>query len=163
LKVAHFYPQESNDANMHHEGLLGKYSNKQAEIDQNYYKGIEIALSQIAEQFKPIDVAQQAITNAWGKIGNAVDEFVQTGKFKFSDFAKSVLRDLAAMIIKAQIFKAIQATLGMFGFSLPGLAAGGPGGRPGGRHRHRGVGAATRGGGQGTHPRGRPALPTQRL
>jgi hypothetical protein len=34
LKVAHFYPQESNDANVHHEGLLGKYSNKQAEIDQ---------------------------------------------------------------------------------------------------------------------------------
>jgi lambda family phage tail tape measure protein len=106
--------------------ILQEGQAKQAEIDQNYYKGIEIALSQIAEQFKPIDVAQQAITNAWGKIGNAVDEFVQTGKFKFSDFAKSVLRDLAAMIIKAQIFKAIQATLGMFGFSLPGLAAGGP-------------------------------------
>ena len=106
--------------------ILQEGQAKQAEIDQNYYKGIEIALSQIAEQFKPINMAQQAITDTWGKIGNAVDEFVQTGKFKFSDFAKSVLRDLAAMIIKAQIFKAIQATLGMFGFSLPGLAAGGP-------------------------------------
>jgi hypothetical protein len=30
------------------------------------------------------------------------------------------------MIIKAQIFKAIQATLGFFGLPIPGLASGGP-------------------------------------
>jgi phage-related minor tail protein len=71
-------------------------------------------------------MAQDAIAQTWGKIGNAVDTFVETGKFKFSDFARGVLQDLAKMIIKAQLFAAIQATLGMFGFKIPGLATGGP-------------------------------------
>jgi phage-related minor tail protein len=71
-------------------------------------------------------MAQDAIMTGWNAIGGAVDEFVKTGKFKFKDFARSVIQDLLAMIIKAQIFKAIQGTMGMFGFSLPGLAEGGP-------------------------------------
>lgn len=99
---------------------------KQKALEQDYAAGIEMAISQIADQFKPINMAQKAITDAWGNINNAVDQFVTTGKFKFSDFAQSVIADLAKMIIKAQIFKAIQATLGLFGFSIPGLATGGP-------------------------------------
>jgi lambda family phage tail tape measure protein len=107
-------------------------SEKQREIDekkaleQSYAAGAVQALEQIADAFKPYKMAQDAITKTWGNISNAVDQFVETGKFKFSDFARSVIQDLAKMIIKAQIFKAIQATLGFFGFSIPGLAAGGP-------------------------------------
>lgn len=107
-------------------------ANKQREIDQktqlenSYAAGVVKGLNQIADQFTPINMAQKAISDTWGKINSAVDEFVRTGKFKFSDFAKSVIRDLAAMIIKAQIFKAIQASLGFFGISIPGLATGGP-------------------------------------
>jgi lambda family phage tail tape measure protein len=107
-------------------------SEKQREIDekkaleQSYAAGAVQALEQIADAFKPYKMAQDAITKTWGNISNAVDQFVETGKFKFSDFARSVIQDLAKMILKAQIFKAIQATLGFFGFSIPGLAAGGP-------------------------------------
>lgn len=96
------------------------------ELEQSYIAGVVKAMDQIAEQFKPINMAQKAVTDAWGNISDAVDEFVKTGKFKFSDLARSVIQDLAKMIIKAQIFKAIQATLGFFGLSLPGLAEGGP-------------------------------------
>lgn len=98
----------------------------QKALQENSILGAQEAMQRIAEQFKPYNMAQDAILQTWSKIGSAVDEFVQTGKFKFSDFAKSVIRDLAAMIIKAQIFKAIQATLGLFGFKIPGLATGGP-------------------------------------
>lgn len=107
-------------------------SEKQREIDEkkaleeSYAAGAVQAINQIADSLKPYKMAQDAIAQTWGKIGSAVDQFVETGKFKFSDFARSVIQDLAKMIIKAQIFKAIQATLGLFGFSIPGLATGGP-------------------------------------
>ncbi len=93
---------------------------------QNVIKGVEDAMTSINRAFTPYQMAQDAILQTWNKIGSAVDTFVQTGKFKFSDFAKSVIRDLAAMIVKAQIFKAISGVMGFFGVSLPGLAAGGP-------------------------------------
>lgn len=98
----------------------------QKAVQENALLGAQEAMSRIADQFKPYQMAQDAILQTWNNIGSAVDTFVQTGKFKFSDFAKSVLRDLAAMIIKAQILFAIKKTLGFFGLSLPGLAEGGP-------------------------------------
>jgi lambda family phage tail tape measure protein len=94
--------------------------------EQSFASGLTAAMTQLQEQFKPYNMMQKAVLDTWGKISNAVDEFVTTGKFKFGDFARSVIADLAKMIIKAQIFKAIQATLGFFGLSLPGLAEGGP-------------------------------------
>jgi hypothetical protein len=95
--------------------------------DQNdAHRGALNALDQISKTFTPYSMAQDAILSTWNKIGSAIDTFVDTGKLKFSDFAKSVLRDLAKMIIKAQIFKAISGFAGSFGLSIPGLATGGP-------------------------------------
>ncbi len=84
------------------------------------------ALDNIANQFTPYKMAQDAILSGWNKIGSAIDTFIDTGKFKFSDFARSVIADLAKMIIKAQIFQAINAASSFFGFKIPGLAEGGP-------------------------------------
>jgi lambda family phage tail tape measure protein len=98
----------------------------QRAIQENARLGAEQAVYDIAKQFKPYTMAQEAVKKGWDAIGSAVDDFVKTGKFKFSDFARSVLADLAKMIIKAQIFKAISGIAGAFGISLPGLAAGGP-------------------------------------
>ncbi len=96
----------------------------QRATQENATLGIEQAIADIAKQFEPYTMAQDAVLAGWNKIGSAIDNFVETGKFKFSDFARSVIADFAKMIIKAQIFKALQATLGFFG--LPGLAEGGP-------------------------------------
>ena len=107
-------------------------SEKQREIDQkkaleqSYAAGAVQALQQITDSMTPFKMAQDAISQTFGKIGSAIDQFVDTGKFKFSDFARSIIADLAKMIIKAQVFQAIQTTLGMFGFKIPGLATGGP-------------------------------------
>jgi hypothetical protein len=81
------------------------------EIENAYYEGAKRALKSLAEQYKPINVAQDAIMMTWQKIGDAVDTFVETGKFKFSDFARSVIQDLAKMIAKAAIFFAIGTAL----------------------------------------------------
>lgn len=99
---------------------------REAEIEQSYAEGAKRALEDIAEQYKPINMAQEAVKKGWDSIGNAIDTFVETGKFKFSDFARSILSDLAKMIAKAMIFKAISGIAGAFGLSIPGLAEGGP-------------------------------------
>ena len=99
---------------------------EQQALEQSYSAGVVQALQQITDSLTPYKMAQDAIAQTWSKIGSAVDQFVETGKFKFSDFARSVIQDLAKIIIKAQILKAIQATLGFFGLSIPGLATGGP-------------------------------------
>lgn len=99
---------------------------REAEIEQDYMKGARDALSDIAKSYKPINLAQDAVRKGWQNIESAVDSFVETGKLNFSDFARSVLQDLAKMIAKAMIFKAISTALGAFGLSIPGLAEGGP-------------------------------------
>jgi len=96
------------------------------ELEQSYQAGVVKALEKIADQYKPINMAQEAIGKGWSRISDAIDTFVDTGKFKFSDFARSVIADLAKMIAKAAIFQAISATLGFFGLKVPGLAEGGP-------------------------------------
>ena len=98
----------------------------QKAVQENAALGVQQAVADISKQFEPYTMAQDAVLMTWNKIGSAVDTFVQTGKFKFSDFAKSVLRDLAAMIIKAQLLFAVKSALGFFGLSIPGLAEGGP-------------------------------------
>lgn len=93
--------------------------------NENYAKGMTDALAQITATMTPYKQAQDAIAATWGRLSSAVDTFVETGKFKFKDFAKSVIEDIAKIIIKAQLLKAIQATLGAFGLSIPGFAEGG--------------------------------------
>lgn len=123
--------------------LSAEYANARIEAEQkildaqkatqeNAALGAKQAMDSIAEQFKPYNMAQEAIKKGWDSISNAVDTFVETGKFKFSDFARSVIQDLAKMIAKAMIFKAISTALGAFGIKIPGLAEGGPvkGGSP---------------------------------
>jgi phage-related minor tail protein len=99
---------------------------RKTELENSYYEGAKKALEDMADQFKPINVAQEAITKGFDKIGDAISDFVETGKFNFKDFARSVLADLAKMLAKAALFKALSATLGFFGLSIPGLAEGGP-------------------------------------
>jgi phage-related minor tail protein len=58
-------------------------------------------------------------------MGNAIDTFVDTGKFKFADFARSIIADIAKIALKAAATKFLTSVLGNM-FGLPGLAAGGP-------------------------------------
>jgi lambda family phage tail tape measure protein len=121
--------QQMTDAQALSNAKIKAYEDEQkrkTEIDASYAEGAARAMQDIAEQFKPINMAQEAVQKGFSAIGNAVDTFVETGKFKFSDFARSILADLAKMIAKAMIFRAISGIAGAFGLSIPGLAKGGP-------------------------------------
>ena len=68
-------------------------------------------------------------------INSAIDNFVNTGKFKFSDFARSIIQDLLKIELKAQatkLFSGFMSSAGGFLSSILGFANGGepPVGKP---------------------------------
>ncbi|CAB4187274.1 Bacteriophage lambda, GpH, tail tape measure, C-terminal [uncultured Caudovirales phage] len=60
-----------------------------------------------------------------GNMNSAIDTFVKTGKFSFKDFAKSVIQDIMAMILKFQMLQMVKMAAGAMGFGIPGFADGG--------------------------------------
>ena len=87
------------------------------------------ALAQIQASLEPFQLASDAVTMTWGKIGSAIDDMVDNGKSSFSDLADSILKDLAKMIIKAYLFKLIIGGGKALGFDMSFLdkkATGGP-------------------------------------
>jgi len=80
----------------------------------------------------PFQIAQDAVTQTFNTMASSLDTFVKEGKFKFKDFARTILTDIGLMIAKMYMFQAIQAGLGAFGIQLPGIpgkAMGGPVGK----------------------------------
>jgi lambda family phage tail tape measure protein len=75
-------------------------------------------------------MASQAFSSITSNMNSAIDNFVETGKFSFSDFATSVIKDLIKIELKAQASKILGAIGGGGGIfsaigSLFGFAEGG--------------------------------------
>lgn len=96
------------------------------ELRNSEIAGVVSAMEQINQQFTPFQMAQDAVLSTFNNIGSAIDQVAQGGKASFSDMARSIIADLGAMIAKAMVFNALKATFAAFGFSIPGLATGGP-------------------------------------
>jgi lambda family phage tail tape measure protein len=97
---------------------------RKTELENSYAEGAKRALQDMAEQMKPLTVAQDAVKRGFDALGNAIDDFVETGKFSFKQFAASVIADIAKIVAKALVLQAIKTIFG--GFGIPGLAEGGP-------------------------------------
>jgi lambda family phage tail tape measure protein len=73
-------------------------------------------------------MAGNAFNSITQNMNSAIDNFVETGKFKFGDFARSVIQDLIKIELKAQASKMLSGAsnmLGSFVGSLFGFAEGG--------------------------------------
>jgi hypothetical protein len=73
-------------------------------------------------------MAGNAFNSITQNMNSAIDNFVTTGKFKFGDFARSVIQDLIKIELKAQASKLLSGAsnmLGSFVGSLFGFAEGG--------------------------------------
>ena len=103
-----------------------EYFKRKEELENSYIAGVALALQDIERSLKPINVAQDAVTAAFKAMEDSIDNFVETGKFKFKDFAASVIADLTKIIAKALVLSAIKSVFSAIGFSIPGLAEGGP-------------------------------------
>lgn len=69
--------------------------------------------------------SQQVFTSVYSAMGNAIDNFVKGGKTKFADFARSVIRDMIAMQLKAQALQIMRYAF--TAFTAPGPSPRGPG------------------------------------
>lgn len=90
---------------------------------QAYYEYMESATNSANR-------ARQAFTSVTSNMESAIDRFVETGKFSFSDFARSIIQDLIKIELKAQAVKILQSIGGAGGIfsaigSLLGFADGG--------------------------------------
>ena len=97
---------------------------RKLELENSYVEGAKRALIDVTEQLKPLNIAQNAVKKGFDAIGDAIDDFVETGKFSFKQFAASIIADIAKIVAKALVLQAIKSIFG--GFGIPGLAEGGP-------------------------------------
>jgi phage-related minor tail protein len=72
----------------------------------------------------PYQVALASVNSVWSNMGSAIDKFVDGSTMKFSDLAKSIIRDLIKIQLKAQATKLFSAA-GSFFTNLLGFAEGG--------------------------------------
>jgi len=68
---------------------------------------------------------QDVFQTVTGNMNSAIDNFVQTGKLSFSNLASSIIKDLIAIQMKAQVLSMFKIGMGAMGFSLPAKADGG--------------------------------------
>jgi lambda family phage tail tape measure protein len=76
----------------------------------------------LAEGVNEVSIATQAFDSVWGRMGDALDNFVETGKFKFGSFAKSIIADLAKIALRS----AATNLFSKIGLAILGKASGGP-------------------------------------
>jgi len=103
-------------------------------------EGAAAAMAKInRENLSSFEKSGKMVESVYGNMMSAVDKFVDSGKFKFTDFAASVIQDLIKIEMKAQvtsIFTSLKGAGGSFfdtvGAFLTGKADGGPvsGGTP---------------------------------
>ena len=98
-------------------------NNKTLDATRNSAKaGIRAAIDQASKITEPFYMAEQGMASLFSNMNSALDNFVETGKFKFGSFAKSVIADLAKIALKAAATK----LLSKIGLAILGKAAGGP-------------------------------------
>jgi lambda family phage tail tape measure protein len=118
--------QEINDAHKERIALINQEADVRAKREQNFAAGVQETMKKYAESLTPLKQGAAMAESVYGNMGRSLDNFVETGKFKFSDFASSVIMDLLKIQLRAAATQLFNSVLGTFGFSLPGRANGGP-------------------------------------
>ena len=105
---------------------LRKENLKQEEFRRtNFKEGWNATIRKFAQDTEEYGkLAGDMFSSAIGNMNNAIDTFVRTGKFSFKDFAKSVIQDILAMIIKFQAMQLVMAGMRGLGFGNFGLPTG---------------------------------------
>ena len=79
-------------------------------------------MEELKRSVDPAITAVEGLNSVFDNMGRAIDNFVDTGKFKFGDFARSVIADIAKIALKAAATKIFTSIFG----GIFGRAAGGP-------------------------------------
>jgi len=104
--------------------ILQDQLDREKALRENASAGAAQAMEAITRSMDPFQKAQMQVNSLFGNMSSAIDTFVETGKFKFGDFAKSVIQDMLKIQLKQQATKLLSGAAGFIG-SLLGFAEGG--------------------------------------
>jgi len=111
---------------------LGELNVKQAELGTDLGSGITRGLAQVKDNLTDVaSAAENALVNAFNSAEDALVEFATTGKVDMRSMAQSMLKDIARVISKMLILKAIEAMGGEGGGLFGSLLGSGGGGTAG--------------------------------
>jgi len=83
------------------------------------------AFAQFAEDANNYaQLAEQMFNSVTGNMTSAIDTFVETGKFSFSNFAESVIKDLIKIQLRMQMMQLFSMGQGLFGGLFGSASAG---------------------------------------
>ena len=98
------------------------------DISQQAYNASMKDIKQTMESLQPDILHMSTVLDSmWGNASSAIDTFVDTGMFRFKDFANSVISDITKMAAKMAMLQAFKGLGGAFGsmFDIGGFATGG--------------------------------------
>jgi len=101
-----------NAANSRTVEILKQQAEIQRQRQQDPIAGIQESLRRFAEEDTPFKMAQRQVESVFSSMENAIDNFVETGKFKFGDFARSIIQDLIKIELKAQATSILRGIIG---------------------------------------------------
>lgn len=105
-------------------GLLSETQRKRRESDNNWQAGLKDGITEYIESFGSMrEQMENATVQTFEKMGDALAEFVATGKLDFRSLTVSILQDLSKMMIKMAIVQAMKAAVG--GYAEGGVVGGG--------------------------------------
>jgi tape measure domain-containing protein len=101
-----------------------------AETGKSIEDGITRGVAAVSDQLTDMaSVVESVFVNAFQSAEDALVDFVDTGKFSFNDFARSIIKDIARVVSRLLLLQAIEAASGVPGLgglsSLIGKAEGG--------------------------------------
>lgn len=108
---------------------LGAIRKQSIDLDEkqrtNFTEGWNIAFRKYAEDAEAYGkLGADVFSSFTSNMGSAIDNFVRTGKLNFKDFAKSVIQDILAMMLKFQAMRLLTAGMNFMGFGGGGLPGG---------------------------------------
>ncbi len=84
--------------------------------------GWENAMTRFVQNSEGLgQVGSDAFNSLVSNMGSAIDNFVKTGKANFKDFAKSIIQDIMAMILKFQAMQLLMMGLKSMGVGSPSI------------------------------------------
>lgn len=97
---------------------------QQRESDNNWQAGLKGGVDEYIKSFGSMrEQMENATVQTFEKMGDALAEFVATGKLDFRSLTVSILQDLSKMLIKMAIVQAMKAAVG--GYAEGGVVGGG--------------------------------------
>jgi len=129
-------PQEGADYGMSLDKLKAEHEQMTLQVQSNYESMTEAQGNWINGATSAWDdyltssnnvaaKSKTVFTNAFNTMGDAVSTFALTGKFSFSDFAKSVLGDMAKLAAQTAMSKGLSSLFGLVGTAATSLFGGG--------------------------------------